>query len=68
MTGRNEGMSLEAFSADETLRRAFVRSLEIMPPSVVAGTRTATGPLPCDTLKPYSTNYSTMLDTELRVA
>jgi uncharacterized protein with HEPN domain len=30
LIGRSEGMSFEAFSADETLRRAFVRSLEII--------------------------------------
>ena len=30
LIGRSEGLSFEAFSADETLRRAFVRSLEII--------------------------------------
>jgi uncharacterized protein with HEPN domain len=30
LIARSEGLSLEAFSADETLRRAFVRSLEIV--------------------------------------
>ncbi len=30
LIGRSEGLSFEAFFADETLRRAFVRSLEII--------------------------------------
>jgi len=30
LIGRSEGLSFEAFTADETLRRAFVRSLEII--------------------------------------
>lgn len=30
LVGRSEGLSFEAFAADETLRRAFVRSLEIV--------------------------------------
>ena len=30
LIGRSEGLSFEAFAADETLRRAFVRSLEII--------------------------------------
>ena len=30
LIGRSEGLSFESFSADETLRRAFVRSLEII--------------------------------------
>lgn len=30
LIGRSEGLSFEVFSADETLRRAFVRSLEII--------------------------------------
>lgn len=30
LIGRSEGLSFEAFSADETLRRAFMRSLEII--------------------------------------
>ncbi len=30
LIGRTEGLSFEAFAADETLRRAFVRSLEII--------------------------------------
>jgi len=30
LIGRSEGLSFEAFLADETLRRAFVRSLEII--------------------------------------
>ena len=30
LIGRSGGLSFEAFSADETLRRAFVRSLEII--------------------------------------
>lgn len=28
LIGRSEGLSFESFAADETLRRAFVRSLE----------------------------------------
>jgi uncharacterized protein with HEPN domain len=30
LVGRSEGLSFDAFVADETLRRAFVRSLEII--------------------------------------
>jgi uncharacterized protein with HEPN domain len=30
LISRSEGLSFEAFSADETLRRAFVRSLEVI--------------------------------------
>jgi uncharacterized protein with HEPN domain len=30
LVGRSEGLSFEGFAADETLRRAFVRSLEII--------------------------------------
>ena len=30
LIGRSEGLSFESFSSDETLRRAFVRSLEII--------------------------------------
>ena len=30
LIGRSEGLSFESFAADETLRRAFVRSLEIL--------------------------------------
>ena len=30
LVGRSEGLSFEVFAADETLRRAFVRSLEII--------------------------------------
>ena len=30
LISRSDGLSLEAFAADETLRRAFVRSLEII--------------------------------------
>jgi uncharacterized protein with HEPN domain len=30
LIGRSDGLSFETFSADETLRRAFVRSLEII--------------------------------------
>ncbi len=30
LIGRSAGLSFEAFGADETLRRAFVRSLEII--------------------------------------
>jgi len=30
LVGRSAGLSAEAFAADETLRRAFVRSLEII--------------------------------------
>lgn len=30
LLGRSDGLSFEAFVADETLRRAFVRSLEII--------------------------------------
>lgn len=30
LIGRSDGLSFEAFAADETLRRAFVRSLEII--------------------------------------
>ena len=30
LIGRSAGLSFEAFAADETLRRAFVRSLEII--------------------------------------
>jgi uncharacterized protein with HEPN domain len=30
LTGRCRGLSLEAFEADETLRRAFARSLEVI--------------------------------------
>ena len=30
LIGRSEGLSFEAFTGDETLRRAFVRSLEIV--------------------------------------
>jgi uncharacterized protein with HEPN domain len=30
LIGRSAGLSYEAFAADETLRRAFVRSLEII--------------------------------------
>ena len=30
LIGRSEGLLFEAFAADETLRRAFVRSLEII--------------------------------------
>ena len=30
LIGRSEGLAFESFSADETLRRAFVRSLEII--------------------------------------
>ena len=30
LIGRSEGLSFAAFAADETLRRAFVRSLEII--------------------------------------
>jgi len=30
LIGRSDGLSFEAFFADETLRRAFVRSLEII--------------------------------------
>ena len=30
LVGRSEGLSFDAFAADETLRRAFVRSLEII--------------------------------------
>ena len=30
LIGRSEGLSFEVFVADETLRRAFVRSLEII--------------------------------------
>jgi len=30
LIGRSEGVSFDAFSGDETLRRAFVRSLEII--------------------------------------
>lgn len=30
LVGRSEGLSFEVFAADETLRRAFVRSVEII--------------------------------------
>ena len=30
LVGRSDGLTFEAFAADETLRRAFVRSLEII--------------------------------------
>jgi uncharacterized protein with HEPN domain len=30
LIGRSAGLSYEAFAADETIRRAFVRSLEII--------------------------------------
>lgn len=30
LIGRSDGLSFESFAADETLRRAFVRSLEII--------------------------------------
>ncbi len=30
LIGRSEGLSFESFSADETLRRAFVRNLEVI--------------------------------------
>ena len=46
LVGRSAGLSYEVFAADETLRRAFVRSLEIIGEAAKMSRRTSGRSIP----------------------